>query len=1505
MAADSGSSSVTPDSIYVNQDVTEYIRKVGLRSIKAVADKKDGEVYAILLHPGWYINGEGCVIRKSSGSYEVIRKDGSTEAISSLGKPLCDGSRLVTVGMMDTIYKYVQRGWAMGNIVSIPGDTQFLQTTEGSPPNRVIVVIPVVPEQVEVCTAVVNTTIDGILGSFGASLLLVEAEPGEIFRDDTRALTAIQVGVDIARDEFAKVTEAPGVVRTIVVPTADTLLGMFTPDQMRKMLYDAVINRERNNGWTLVIGSEASKDVVRTAGYTGKMRKATINAVGETMDVAGVQVLTTRVRIMGGDAYPASAYALFPSVKSGMLRLGDSVDADIHTSFMRFKKIHSGIPYKVDCYSEYYRTAILSCAYRTMRNASKENIKKAIALFKALVRYESDDVERICGRPITENDIPADVLSKGLVASTEGRTGFKKNIGYVVTMDGRDSWVVVGEDTVNGVSVVLPDPETEMSLTRDYRVVPTSYLYRYTSGPSRKAILPGKGADEYLCVWEHAKPLGDTSPIPVILERCFFGDKNGLPGWKSVDGKWSLKFQRKAGYNGWTLIQKTSSGETEVKNDAGTPTGNLTGSWCGTYGTYMVSAKIANPLVAIGGMVIQDMANEAAYKQAGKESERGELHAETIDAMMSHIMNENQVDTPIRLTNRAHIKAVAELEKTGLITESGGETIYQKYAINENTLASLRSFVKATVPHLEMAFCHRMMMFATYPNTGIHKGIRDESGNQAGLLKHLRWLYKSQGFASLCVPSVCSTVATHVFRPARPRANEEVRLAVDAPIMTYPTSASQKNRANGFLRTPTNPEYGDMNQFVTFAANEAQLMNMVVGPWHVGGAPTWKPVVMREPGTAMMKAIYRAMRERTDLPMYQDIGPMDVIRGIQYGFHRLRVTLFVSIRNGAMIVFAPMVKADYSNYLPRSDEFWFGSMSQNDYLNAKNRFLKAIGKHTERYEPRSRWFVNNSLVGNMISKSLTSDQTIPVVLEMLRETVLHEKLNDCDFLVNTRDFPKLRRDGRDPDHAAHGLPVEKSVDMPGFEHAKHLPVLGFNVHPLYADIPIPVPDDWKNVYGGYYGKDERGSPKPTIPHPVPITEEQWALRQPKAAFRGGATGIASTAPLNQRLMLAEMVEALRKEEAEKKRIAVKDVVLDDFDVEIVSAAIRDKKVSGSGMEYMVPAGSPSGSVNTSAVIREDKRMGLRTPLVVTEGKTRGYRAPDAYTAQDRNQMVIYVDGNAAAYRYSGLMAAGFVILRVASRVGYEMWFYPALTNALPGSDEAGSELDDSRFNPAGDHILVDADMKNLQKIIHWVRDHPKQAIQIAENSIKKYTKLFRKNVLRQTMATAINLASTGQTWSRPIPDDKITNVRLIQEPREAKSYRNALHIAEKRQEDRARVIAAVEMVADQDVVSDSVHHTGMSTQDAPTEGYEREDAPGVVVVPKEEFERGREVVEDVESLDVLPTFPHSKKEVPLRRPSGVLSKYTHGALRRQVLRFSAEDEGDDVHGYVTDDDGEA
>jgi len=1518
--------------IYVSSDVTEYIQKHATRSTRSLIDKDRGQAYAILLRPRWYIDGEGCVIQRvSADSYKVMRKDGSEES-AVLGRPLADGSIVITPKMMDSIYKHVQRGWSLGDIKRIPGETGLLQDSKESPPNRVIVVVPLLPENIETCAAIANTTIGGIHDSIAASILFVEVEPGEIFRDDTRIIAGAQMGIDIARNEFAKADDSPEVVRSVLVPTADTMRGVFSPEELGKMLYDAAINREKNSGWTLSSRGEPSGDVVRLAGFTGRTQRSSLYATGDAMEIHGVRTISVRIRLLGGDSYPNSEYALYPKQPGSLLRLGDSEDSTIHSQFEKaFKKIKARIPYKVTCYSSFYRMAILSSAYRCLRKetASKsgeEKIKKrAIVFFKKLLRIGTENEEVVCGTPVSTDDIPGDVTDEGLVSGTEGRTRFTKHHGYVVTMDGTDSWVVVGEDPVNGISVVLPDPETQLSLAREYRVVPSSYLYRYKTSPTRKVLLPGKGANEYLCVWEYGKALTDKSPIPVVMERCFFIDSAGLPAWKSVDGRWSLRFQKISGYSGWVLSKTTESGDvTDMRHDDGplAGSGSLNGSWCGTYGPYTVAMKIGNPLMAIAAMELQGMASPetmAAHALAGDEADGGSLRPETAHAVLRLPMDEVRVNTPCRMMSRAYTKTIAELEKNGVLEKGGGQTIYQKYATEENTLASLRSFSKAAIPHLETLYCQRMMMFAKYPAqlTGSHRGIRDTSNHHKGLLDAFRAIYKTYGFATLCSPSVCSSVASQVFRAPKPRARSEVRLAVDAPIMAYRNADIQANRSAGFLRASTNPEYGAMNQFVTFAANESQLMSMVVNPWHAGGAPTWKPVVVRESGNAEQKAIYRAIRRCTELPMYQDLGPMDVIRGIQYGFHRLRVSLFVSIRNGAMVVFAPMVKADYSNYLPRSDEFWFGSVSPEDYLSAKNRFMRAVGKRTEKYDPRSRWFVNNSLVGNMVSKSLTSDQTIPVVLEMLRETVLYEQLNDCDFMINTRDFPKLRVDGKDPDHAAHGLPVEKSVDMPGFENAKHLPVLGFNVHPQYADIPIPVPDDWKNAYGGYYGKDERGSVSPNIPHPIPITAEQWALRSPRAVFRGGATGVSSVAPMNQRVLLAEMSEDLRKNAAERGGMSVGDVELDDLDVELVSAAIRDKKVASTGMEYIVPSGSSAGNVNTKAVIREDQKMPLRTPLVektTASGKrTRGFQAPDAYTAQDRNQMVIYVDGNAAAYRYSSLMAAGFVILRVASRVGYDMWFYPALVNALPGSDSppaAGSDdaaerpIDDSRFNPAGDHIQIDPDMKNLQRVIRWVGENPEKAIQIAENSVRKYTRLFHKTSLRGVLAGAINLASNGQTWKKPIASDKLSGVRLVEEPREARAYRNALRLSEKRQADRDRVATAVAMSAAADVVSDSVRHTQMTTQDAPTEGYEREDAPGEIALASDDLARGREFVEDTESIDTLHTTTLPYQETPLRKPSVVLRKYTHGALRRQVLRFAGEGEGDDVYGYETEEDGE-
>lgn len=1493
--------------IYVDQDVTQYIQKQGIREFKRYLAGKDDDVYGVLLRPSWGLDATPGVIHREGGGYSFESMNGKFSFIP--GEAGSDGSLVVSPQVVSALYRYITNRWFQRVTLELPTENGLL----GEPTNRVVIVLPVLPEMIRRCRLLVNSVIQSVAGRIGASVFMIEIEPGEIFRGDTRISSALGIGIDLAKKELQKAGEQPGKFQSIVIPTLRAVEGRYRAEELGEMLYNTVIHRARTSAWTSIVPNDTASDTVTVAGYESRPRKGELLAVSEPLDANSVRCLVARVKIVGGSEYPSGENVLYPPSKSGIARFAqeslnafrDRIAKETSTSKKIVAKILSKIPYEVSCYSSYYRVAMLSALYKTLRRASMlrsrgkktEDIEYAVSLFREITGYGSDSVKKVCGGVIMEEDIPAVVTSSKLVPVSPGGfasgVGYVQNAGYRVTTDGRDMFVVIAEDTGLGISLVLPD--SPFALAHEYKIVPTSYLYRYETDTKRSVMLPGKGADEYLCMWEPnvRKKTVAKEPPPVILERCFFLDSGRYPVWRSYDSKWSLVYRRAAGYTGWVLVEE---GGREIRKDGPSLRRIYSGSWCGQYGTYVVSPKIANPLVAGGIDIPGSVAGESmmeVYRRAFTEGNEGRLTPQSAEKLLYPLLHTGSIRTMPITKTRTFRSVIDEIKKNGRLRGDSANNIVTKTATSENTLGYMSKFIPANVPLIEALYSQRMMIFAAYPKSQItaHREIQSNTGEHDSLINLLRKYYKVRGISCICVPSICYEVSMSVFGARR--AVPEVRIATTAPIVAYPTTTLQKRRADGYLRNPTNPEFGKMNQFVTFAANEKQILDMVVMPWYNGGLPRWKPVIPRVPGKPEISAIVSMIKERTDLPMYREIRAMDVIRGIQYGFHRLRTSLFVSIRNGAMIVFAPFVKAEYVNYLPQVDEFWFGSVSQKEYLTSKNRFLRAIGKSVERYEPRARWFVNNSLIGNMISPSLTSDQTTPVVLEMLRETVANRVLNDCDFLVNTRDFPKLRRDGLDPDHAAHGLPVNRSVDMPGFEGEKRLPVFGFNVHPLYADIPIPVPDDWKNACGGYYGKDARGSERPNIPHPDDITDEQWSARQTKAVFRGGATGIASIAPMNQRVLLSEMAEELRLAESGRRGVPADDVELDDLDVELVSAAIRDKKVSRDGMVYMVPAGSPAGYVNTGAVIRSNKKMPLRTALVPEKGG-KSFRAPDAYTAQDRYQMVIYVDGNAAAYRYSSLMSGGFVILKVASRVGYEMWMYPALRNALPGSDEPGHRIEDAAFDSKGDHIAVDADMRNLLDVIRWVRRNPDKARVIAQNSIQLYKRLIRKEVLMDVVAYGINLVSGGQTWDRHIPEDRL-NLRLVEEPREARAYRNALRLSVKKQEERERVAEVLRTAAVEDGGTGLVQRERVLPHDVPEEGYERSESPGVLLVDTTTTEGDSTRVEEEEAgIDELPGLPEAPAELVQDISTDVLKKYSHGAFRRQVQQFwrGEEDGGD-------------
>lgn len=546
---------------------------------------------------------------------------------------------------------------------------------------------------------------------------------------------------------------------------------------------------------------------------------------------------------------------------------------------------------------------------------------------------------------------------------------------------------------------------------------------------------------------------------------------------------------------------------------------------------------------------------------------------------------------------------------------------------------------------------------------------------------------------------------------------------------------------NDFKRVITNPE-SKMTQFITFVSDFSQLYNLGWKIWAKGGPPLYRPP-NKASGVSSVLQSAKEIIKRANIPMFSKITPESIGWGIKYGFHKLRACVFVSIRSNSLNTFLPMVKLAYKNTYPRDDAFWFGEgTNERRYLAIKNKVLQEMKLSKEKFGPRSNWFANNSLIGNMRSDSM-NDGFILITYHMLKETLKNHAIGDCDFILNTRDFPKLRYDGRDPEHAIYGvLPGGETPNMNGYEmptidgEKRCIPFLGFNTQEHYADIPIVDPDTWLSSNGGYFGTRENGSEGPVVPNEWAVTKEAWKSRDSKAVFRGSATGYGSGSDDNQRLFIGEMFP-----EGDPH-----------VDFAITSGAVRDRKTDSRGMRYIVPekiAKKVKGAIATTSVnIRKSKRLPVNT-------LQEDYERENVFTGQDMNRMILYIDGNAGAYRYTSLMRAGFCILKLDSLVGYEMWMYPSLKEALPGSntDEFLTYTNDQiteLFNKDGDHIKVDKEGKTLRKIIEWANSSDttiEMTRLIANNAIKQYKKMCNKKTLMSLTSLTLNVLSKSQVWT--------------------------------------------------------------------------------------------------------------------------------------------------------------
>lgn len=406
--------------------------------------------------------------------------------------------------------------------------------------------------------------------------------------------------------------------------------------------------------------------------------------------------------------------------------------------------------------------------------------------------------------------------------------------------------------------------------------------------------------------------------------------------------------------------------------------------------------------------------------------------------------------------------------------------------------------------------------------------------------------------------------------------------------------------------------------------------------------------------------------ERLDAPVFRHLGyNADAhVNMLRYLFFHTRCGIWASIRRGKIQAFVPFANRHYTNTWYRRLRLGEARMDIEGYKSFKAGVLR---RRPEDLLHTAQWWFNGGILCNVMPENVWGDGYVAPLFDMLDQTCKKHAVPDCDFFVNKRDFPLLRRDGTEPYAAFVGKEaLEREV------YSAYAPVFSFYTGTGSADLPLPTTEDWLSatklcLAPGSFGFDASV-----------LAGCKFENKEPRAVFRGAATGRGLTSKDNLRLRLAQF------------SLDHPDLL----DARVTAWNTRDKVV---------------------AVVPEEIRVDFFRPDD-ENAKLKGDFIPLADQFA-RFKYVVYADGHCAASRYGTLMHSGSVILRVESDLKEtcgHLWLFAGLCGAcIDPTDESRTIPEDC------DHFLIRSDLSNLEATIVYLRDHDELAAAVAASAKTK------------------------------------------------------------------------------------------------------------------------------------------------------------------------------------------
>jgi len=429
------------------------------------------------------------------------------------------------------------------------------------------------------------------------------------------------------------------------------------------------------------------------------------------------------------------------------------------------------------------------------------------------------------------------------------------------------------------------------------------------------------------------------------------------------------------------------------------------------------------------------------------------------------------------------------------------------------------------------------------------------------------------------------------------------------------------------------------------------------------------------------------LNQISKLKFYNNLNQESILNTFNYMFFKIRLGIFVEIKDNKLLNFVPFVNSSYKNE-------WFNTIKFPKNIKNKYEYEKYRSKILNRYEKLEdieKWSSNNCLIGNWKNvDNKVGDMGWNELYEMLDELCKQKKINDITFFINRRDHPSITRNLEEP---YFHIWDSMNKSLVSHKYTSYAPILSYCSSPHFADIMLPTYACWRDVTKSYYPTSCTDVNKGEL-----VTD--WNKKKPTAVFRGTSSGCGITPETNQRLKIAELSHRWSQNNNYNQNNPIDKIPY--LDAGVVGWNRRDKKF-------------------------------INKPIDIINTKKFNFKKSDYISMHDQTEFkyIIHIDGHVAAYRLSKELSFGSVILKVDSLYDYKLWFTEWL-------------------KPWIHYIPIKKDLSDLADMITWCKKNDAKCRSIADNAKLFYQKYINKDFMLEYMENCLNKLSFNYINSETI-----------------------------------------------------------------------------------------------------------------------------------------------------------